>query len=85
MLEQDILKHPTSILSAAQREQYFEEGAVLVEGAVPEVWLKRLRAASDEIIERSRAITESTITPTSGILHRALQPSRAPPIWLGRM
>jgi ectoine hydroxylase len=59
MLEQDILKHPTSILSATQREQYFEEGAVLVEGVVPEVWLKRLRAASDEIIERSRAITES--------------------------
>jgi hypothetical protein len=51
MLEQDILKHPTSILSATQREQYFEEGAVLVEGVVPEVWLKRLRAASDEIID----------------------------------
>jgi ectoine hydroxylase len=59
MLEQDILKHPTSILSDAQREQYFEEGAVVVEGAVPEAWLKRLRAASDEIIERSRSIAES--------------------------
>ena len=62
MLKHDILKHPTSVLSAAQREQYFEEGAVLVEGAVPEAWLKRLRAASDEIIERSRAITDSDDT-----------------------
>ena len=40
MLKHDILRHPTTLLSAAQREQYFEEGAVLVEGAVPESWLK---------------------------------------------
>jgi len=59
MLKHDILRHPTTLLSAAQREQYFEEGAVLVEGAVPEGWLKRLRAASDEIIERGRAIAQS--------------------------
>jgi ectoine hydroxylase len=59
MLKKDILKHPTTILTPAQRECYFEEGAVVVEGAVPETWLRRLRAASDEIIERSRAIAES--------------------------
>jgi ectoine hydroxylase len=59
MLKPEILEHPTTILSAAQRDQYFEEGAVVVEGAVPESWLKRLRVASDEIIERSRTVTRS--------------------------
>jgi ectoine hydroxylase len=59
MLKHDVLKHPTNVLTAGQRDQFFEEGAVVVEGAIPETWLKRLRAASDEIIERSRAITES--------------------------
>lgn len=59
MLERDVLKHPTTVLSKKQREQYFEEGAVLVEGAVSKAWLNRLRAASAEIIERSRSITRS--------------------------
>lgn len=59
MLKHDVLKHPTNVLTNAQRDQFFEEGAVVVEGAIPETWLKRLRAASDEIIERSRAVSES--------------------------
>jgi ectoine hydroxylase len=59
MLKHDILKHPVTVLTDAQREQYFEEGAVLVEGAVPDSWLRRLRAAATEIIERSREVTAS--------------------------
>lgn len=59
MLKHDILKHPVTVLTDAHREQYFEEGAVLVEGAVPESWLRRLRAAAAEIIERSREVTAS--------------------------
>jgi ectoine hydroxylase-related dioxygenase (phytanoyl-CoA dioxygenase family) len=59
MLRHDILKHPTNLLTSVQRDQYFEEGAVIVEGAIPETWLKRLRAASDEILERSRSVAES--------------------------
>jgi ectoine hydroxylase len=59
MLKHDILKHPSRLLTKAQRERFFEEGAVLVEGAVSEAWLKRLRAASQEIIERGRAVTTS--------------------------
>lgn len=59
MLKHDILKHPVTVLTDAHREQYFEEGAVLVEGAVPDSWLRRLRAAATEIIERSREVTAS--------------------------
>ncbi|MBM86716.1 MAG: phytanoyl-CoA dioxygenase [Rhodospirillaceae bacterium] len=59
MLEHEILKHPAIILTTAQREQYFEEGAVLVKDVVPVNWLERLRAASAEMIERSRKIDQS--------------------------
>lgn len=59
MLEADVLKHPATVLTEAQREQFFEEGAVVVEGAIGADWLARLKAASDEIVERSRAVAAS--------------------------
>jgi ectoine hydroxylase len=74
MLKHDILRHPASVLTEVQREQYFEEGAVLVEGAVPENWLKRLRAAAAEIVERSREIAQSDGTYILESGHRADAP-----------
>ncbi len=59
MLEQDILKHPALLLTEDQRRQYFEDGAVLVEGAIPERWLLRLRAATAAAVERSRQVVAS--------------------------
>jgi ectoine hydroxylase-related dioxygenase (phytanoyl-CoA dioxygenase family) len=59
MTPEDIIAHPARVLSEAQRKDYFANGYVKVEGAVSAEWLARLRAASAEIVERSRAVTRS--------------------------
>ena len=59
MKHEDILKVPPQVISEAQREFYFENGFLLVEKAVSEDWLTRLRATTNEMIDRSRKITES--------------------------
>ena len=55
----EILKCPPNSLSEDQRNFYFENGHLLIENAVPEKWLRKLRAATDEMIDRSRSITIS--------------------------
>ncbi len=55
----EIIKYPPNTLSEDQRQFYFENGYLLLESAVPESWLKRLRAVTDEMIEFSRSVTES--------------------------
>jgi ectoine hydroxylase len=47
MKQQDVLKHPTNVLTAAQRQQFFDEGFLVLPDYVPESWLARLRAAMD--------------------------------------
>ena len=59
MKVEEILKHPSNTLTRDQRQFYFENGYLLVENAVPESWLKRLRDATDEMVEKSRSITVS--------------------------
>ena len=59
MKPQDVLKHPTNVLTAAQRQQFFDEGFLVLPNYVPEPWLARLRAAMAELLERSRAIRET--------------------------
>lgn len=58
MLESEVLRHPTSVLTPAQREQFFEEGCLVVEGVADGGWLKRLRTAMNDMIERSRHVVE---------------------------
>ncbi|HXH05976.1 MAG TPA: phytanoyl-CoA dioxygenase family protein [Vicinamibacterales bacterium] len=59
MRPEDILSHPARVLTRAQREAYFRDGFVVVPGAVGGEWLARLRQATEEMIERSRALTAS--------------------------
>ena len=47
------------ILTQAQRELYFSEVYRLLERAIGEEWIARLRAATDELIERSRRVSRS--------------------------
>ena len=54
-----ILQHPPLSLTDEQRRFYFDNGYLLVESAVPENWLNRLRDATNEMIERSREFTIS--------------------------
>ena len=50
---------PPKVLTEAQREAYFETGCLLVEKAVSEDWIARLRATTDEMVERSRGVARS--------------------------
>lgn len=59
MTPEDILSHPSRVLTRNQREFYFEHGYVNVEGAISREWLDRLRAVSDEMVERARPLTQS--------------------------
>jgi len=48
------------VLSPKQVEQYYQHGYLLVEDAVDDDWLRKLRAASDEFVAESRTLTTST-------------------------
>lgn len=54
-----ILNTAPRILSAAERAFYFERGYLHLEAAIAPDWLARLRAATDELVERSRQLTAS--------------------------
>lgn len=59
MKPEEILRIPPRILTQAQREFYFREGYLLLERVIDEAWLAKLRAATEELVERSRAVTRS--------------------------
>lgn len=60
MTPEDILRHPPLVLRQAQRESYLAKGYLTAEGLVPPYWLDRLRRATAEMIEESRAIERSS-------------------------
>jgi ectoine hydroxylase-related dioxygenase (phytanoyl-CoA dioxygenase family) len=59
MKTDEILKHSPLVLTEAQRAAYFRDGYLVVENHVPETWLRRLRSAMTEVIDRSRTVTAS--------------------------
>lgn len=59
MRMEEILPLEPKVLTQAQRQSYFEDGFLLLEKVIPDEWVERLRAATDEMIEESRMITES--------------------------
>jgi ectoine hydroxylase-related dioxygenase (phytanoyl-CoA dioxygenase family) len=59
MTPESILKIPPRVLTQAQREHYFREGYVLLEKIIGDEWIRKLRAATDELVERSRKVTKS--------------------------
>jgi ectoine hydroxylase-related dioxygenase (phytanoyl-CoA dioxygenase family) len=59
MTPEEILSHEPKVLTQAQREFYFENGYLLLEKAIPDQWVERLRAVTKEMVERSRAVTTS--------------------------
>jgi ectoine hydroxylase len=59
MTPEEVLSIKPKILSQRQRELYFENGYILVERLLSQAWIERLRATTDEMIERSRSIKES--------------------------
>ncbi len=59
MTPEEVLKRAPKVLSQRQREQYFDQGYLVLESLVTEDWLRRLRAATDDAIEESRGISGS--------------------------
>jgi ectoine hydroxylase-related dioxygenase (phytanoyl-CoA dioxygenase family) len=59
MTPEQILAIPPRVLTQAQRESYFSEGYVLLEKIIGAEWIRKLRDATDELIERSRKVTRS--------------------------
>lgn len=59
MTPEQVLAIPPRVLTQSQREFYFTEGYLLLEKVIDESWLAKLRAATDEMVERSRSITQS--------------------------
>lgn len=59
MTPEQILAIPPRVLTQAQREFYFSEGYILLERIIGDEWIARLRAATEELVERSRVVTRS--------------------------
>ena len=74
MTPKKILTYPANTLSQAQREFYFENGFVAVDGLVPPEWVQRLTARSDAFLEESRSITKSNEAFDLGPDHSPGQP-----------
>jgi hypothetical protein len=55
MKPEDVLAHPALVLTDAQRTAYFADGFLILPDYVPQAWLARLRAATQEMLERSRS------------------------------
>ena len=56
MYVDDIRKYAPEAMTKAQREQFFEDGCLVLENAIDDAWLTRLRAAVDDRIDRSRTV-----------------------------
>jgi ectoine hydroxylase-related dioxygenase (phytanoyl-CoA dioxygenase family) len=59
MSPQEVRSIAPRVITASQRESYFENGFLNVEGAVSPEWLDRLNTALEEVLARSRGVTES--------------------------
>ena len=59
MTPEQVLAIRPKVLTQKQREHYFSEGYLYVERAIGEDWLRRLRVATDELIEHSRKVTRT--------------------------
>ena len=59
MTPEQVLAIPPKVLTQAQRESYFSEGYLYLERAISDEWIARLRAATEELVERSRKVMQS--------------------------
>ncbi len=59
MTPEQVLALPPRVLTQSQREHYFREGYILLEKIIGDEWIHKLRAATEELVERSRKVTKS--------------------------
>ena len=59
MEPEKVLAHSPRILTQEQREFYFDQGYLVLEQIIPQAWMDRLNAVTEEFVERSRALARS--------------------------
>ena len=59
MTPDDVLGQPPTLLGQDQRESYFENGYLLLEGVVPDEWVERLLEVTSDFVDQSRSLTKS--------------------------
>ena len=59
MEPEKVLAHPPRILTQEQREFYFAQGYLLIDEAIPQAWIDRLNALTEDFVERSRSLARS--------------------------
>src|SRR5919107_1092736 len=59
MTPEDVLSIKPKVLTQKQREFYFENGYILLEKFLPDSWVERLRAATEQMVDKSRSVTKS--------------------------
>ena len=82
MTPEQILAIKPKVLTQQQREAYFNDGFLFVPKAIGEEWIAKLRAATDELVERSRKVTQSDpvfdLEPAHTPEHPAIRRLKAP-------
>ena len=90
MSPEQVLTHPVNVLTESQRAFYFNNGYLVLPNYVPAAWLDRLRKAMGEMLDQSRAVTESNKifvleeghTAQTPRLHRVTSPQdQHPTFW----
>ncbi len=74
MTPEEILAHEPRVLTAEQRERYFENGFVSVPGLVPQDTLRTLQDVTNDFFEKSRSVTASDDTFDVAPEHTAERP-----------
>ena len=59
MTPEQILAIPPRVLKQSQREAYFNDGFIILEKVIGDDWIRKLRDATDELVERSRKVAVS--------------------------
>ena len=62
MTPEQVLQTTPKVLSERQRVSYYEDGYLLVEKAIDDHWLARLRTATEKMVMSSREVTASDAT-----------------------
>src|SRR3954471_6177893 len=89
MTPEQILALPPRVLKQSQREAYFNDGFIILEKVIGDEWIRKLRDATDELVERSRKVTESDKvwdlepdhTPAKPRLRRVSNPVEQHPVF----
>ena len=74
MIPEQILSHPSKVLSQEQRQDYFDLGYVKVEGLIPKNTLVELRRVIDKVLDSSREESQSVMVFNLGPGHSPQKP-----------